>query len=284
MKTLAAEYSIAELCPCLGVSRSGYYAWCQRRPGRRALANELLCRRLQELFERNRRVYGSPRLTQSLQREGIPCSRNRVARHMRGLGLRARQKRAFRPKTTDSRHPHPIAPNRLTAVRVKRPDEVWVSDITYIATAGGWVYLAGVMDLCSRKIVGWATADHLKSSLVQAALDQAVAGRAPAAGLISHSDRGVQYASHDYRQSLQRIGSLPSMSGRGHCYDNAAMESFWSTLKTEWLHGQTFRNRQEAELAIFDYIETFYNPRRLHSALGYRSPVEFELELLHGKP
>lgn len=281
---MAAEYTIGELGRALEVSRSGYYAWRRRRPGRRALENELLGRRLAELFEDNRRVYGSPRLTVSLKREGIPCGRNRVARHMRRLGLRARQKKAFRPKTTDSRHPHPIAPNRLREVKVKKPDEAWVSDITYIATEEGWIYLAGVMDLCSRKIVGWATADHLKTSLVQAALGQAVAERGPGAGLLSHSDRGVQYASQDYRKALQKIGSVPSMSGRGNCYDNAAMESFWSTLKTEWLHGKTFRNQQEADLAIFDYIETFYNPRRLHSALGYRSPVEFELELLHGKP
>jgi putative transposase len=284
MKTMAAEYTIAELCRGLEVSRSGYYAWRRRRPGRRTLENEQLRQRLEELFEGNRRVYGSPRLTMSLKREGIQCGRNRVARQMRCLGLRARQKKAFRPKTTDSRHPHPIAPNRLARMQVERPDQAWVSDITYIATAQGWVYLAGVMDLCSRKIVGWATADHLKTSLVQTALEQAVAWRAPAAGLVSHSDRGVQYASQDYRQTLQKIGSVPSMSGRGNCYDNAAMESFWSTLKTEWLHGKTFRNQREAELAIFDYIETFYNPRRLHSALGYRSPVEYELELLHGKP
>jgi putative transposase len=284
MKTMAAEYSIAELCRGLEVSRSGYYAWGRRRPGRRARENELLRKNLSEHFEKSRGVYGSPRLTVSLQKEGLPCSRNRVARHMRSLGLSARQKKAFRPKTTDSRHAHPISPNRLARMHVQRPNQVWVSDITYIATAQGWVYLAGVMDLCSRKIVGWATADQLKTSLVQRALAQAVAGRVPEAGLVSHSDRGVQYASQEYRQSLQRMGSVPSMSGRGNCYDNAAMESFWSTLKTEWLHGKTFDNQDEAALAIFDYIETFYNPRRLHSALGYRSPVDFELEFSHAKP
>lgn len=278
---MAAEYTIAELCQALEVSRSGYYAWRGRRPGRRALENERLRRRLREVFEGNRRVYGSPRLAASLRKEGIACSRNRAARHMRFLGLRARQKKAFKPKTTDSRHLHPIAPNRLAAIQVKKTDEVWVSDITYISTREGWVYLAGVMDLCSRKIVGWAVADHLQASLVEAALALAVRERAPAEGLISHSDRGVQYASQDYRQKLQKIGSVPSMSGRGNCYDNAAMESFWSTLKTEWLHGKTFANLQEVDLAVFDYIETFYNRRRLHSALGYLSPVEFELELQH---
>lgn len=248
------------------------------------MENKLLREKLQELFEQNRRVYGSPRLTVSLRREGLRCGRHRVARHMRCLGLRARPKRAFKPKTTDSKHPHPIAPNRLQAV--KRPealDRVWVSDITYIATGQGWVYLAGVMDLCSRKIVGWACADHLKTTLVQEALSQAIGSRKPAAGLLHHSDRGCQYASEDYRAELQKIKSLPSMSAAGNCYDNAAMESFWSTLKTEWLHQHRFQDRQQAELAIFDYIETFYNPKRLHSALGYQSPVEFELELSHAK-
>ncbi len=229
-------------------------------------------------------VYYRPRLAMSLKREGWRCSRNRVARHMRVLGLQARQKRAFRPKTTDSGHSHPIAPNRLKeADPPKALNQVWVSDITYIATGQGWVYLAGVMDLCSRKIVGWACADHMKTTLVQEALSQAVASRRPAAGLLHHSDRGAQYASQDYRTDLQRIKSWPSMSAAGHCYDNAAMESFWSTLKTEWLHQQNFQTQREAELAIFDYIETFYNPKRLHSAVGYQSPVDFELELLNAR-
>jgi len=284
IRNMASLYNICELCQALEVSRSGYYAWLGRPPGPRARQNELLRSKLEELFECNRRVYGSPRLARSLKREGFAVSRNRVARHMRALGLRARQKKAFKPKTTDSRHPHPIAPNRLAGLKAKGPNEVWVSDITYVATQQGWVYLAGVMDLWSRKIVGWAAADHLKSSLVKEALKQAVASRAPSPGLLSHSDRGVQYASGEYRQMLEKISSVPSMSAAGCCYDNAAMESFWSTLKTEWLQDQNFRTQQEAELAIFDYIETFYNPRRLHSALGYQSPVDFELEFFNAKP
>jgi len=280
---MASLYSICELCQALGVSRSGYYAWLGRNPGPRARQNELLRSRLRELFERNRKVYGSPRLARSLNKEGIAASRNRVARHMRALGLRARQKKAFKPRTTDSRHSHPIAPNRLAGRQVKAPNEVWVSDITYVATRQGWVYLAGVMDLWSRKIVGWAMADHLRSSLVKEAMKQAVTARAPRPGLLSHSDRGVQYASGEYRQALAQIGSVPSMSAAGCCYDNAAMESFWSTLKTECLHDRDFHTQQEAELAIFDYIETFYNPRRLHSALDYQSPVDFELELFNAK-
>jgi transposase InsO family protein len=280
---MAANYSIVELCRGLKVSRSGYYAWRHRAPGRRARENELLSKKLQELFESNRRVYGSPRLTVSLRKEGWSCSRNRVYRHMRLLGLRARQKRAFRPKTTQSNHGQPIAPNRLKETSLKALNQVWVSDITYVSTRQGWVYLAGVMDLRSRRIVGWATADHLKTTLVKEAMNQAIAVRNPPPGLLSHSDRGIQYASQEYRTLLKQIGSLPSMSARGCCYDNAAMESFWSTLKTEWLHGKTFCTRRDAELAIFDYIETFYNPKRLHSALGYRSPVEFELEFSHAK-
>jgi len=280
---MVSFYNIGELCRALAVSRSGYYAWQRRRPGPRAQQNQLLRSRLKELFECNRRVYGSPRLTVSLRQEGLSYSRNRVARHMRALGLRARPKKAFKPRTTDSNHPHPIAPNRLAGIKAQAPNEVWVSDITYVSTRQGWVYLAGVMDLWSRKIVGWATDHHLKSSLVRAAMNQAVARRSPGPGLLSHSDRGVQYASGDYRQLLEKISSVPSMSAAGCCYDNAAMESFWSTLKTEGLQDKDFSTQQEAELAIFDYIETFYNPRRLHSALGYQSPVDFELELLNAK-
>jgi putative transposase len=284
MKTLAEEYSVAELCEALEVSRSGYYAWLGREPGRRRQENELLREKLWELFQMNRGVYGSPRLTVSLRRSGLKCSRNRVARHMRSLGLRARLKRSFRPRTTDRRHENPIAPNRLKEQKPPRqPDRVWVTDITYIDTQEGWLYLAGVMDLYSRKIVGWSCADHLKTSLVTAALTGAIIQRQPGPGLLHHSDRGCQYASQEYRHVLRRIKALPSMSAAGHCYDNAAMESFWSTLKTEWLHAQTFQTHQQAELAIFDYIETFYNPKRLHSALGYQSPVDFELEIKNEK-
>lgn len=281
---MAEEYTISELCQVLEVSRSGYYAWRERQPGKREKEGKLLRERLGELFWTYFGVYGSPRLTVCLRREGKNYSRNCVARHMRFMGLRARQKRSFKPKTTDSRHDQPIAPNRLKEHgEAKALNEVWVSDITYIFTAQGWVYLAAVMDLCSRKIVGWACANHLKTTLVRQALSQAIVERGPASGLIHHSDRGVQYASADYRRELRKIDSMPSMSAAGHCYDNAAMESFWSTLKTEWLHHRSFQTRHEAELAIFDYIETFYNPKRLHSALGYQSPVDFELELLNAK-
>jgi putative transposase len=274
---MAQDYHLQDLCAALRVPRSSYYAWRQRVPSRRAQASQSLRTALTQLFASHRQVYGSPRLTECLRRLGIPCSRNRVARHMRALHLQARQKRAFRPKTTDPNHPHPIAPNVLAArPQPKAVNRVWVGDITYVFTAQGWLYLAAVMDLYSRKIVGWATADQLKCRLVHQALAQAVDARQPRPGLLHHSDRGVQYASASYRQALAALQAQPSMSAAGHCYDNAAMESFWSTLKTEWLHRHHFQSHHQARLAIFDYIETFYNPKRLHSALGYHSPVEYE--------
>lgn len=274
---MAAHYPLKDLCQALRVPRSSYYAWRQRVPGPRAQATASLRTALTGLFKDYREVYGSPRLTICLRRLGIPCSRNRVARHMRLLNLKARQKRAFRPKTTDAHHPHPIAPNVLaTTPPPQSVDRVWVTDITYVSTTQGWLYLAAVMDLYSRKIVGWATADHLKTSLVAKALKNASGSRNPKPGLLHHSDRGCQYASADYRSLLSSLKALPSMSSAGNCYDNAAMESFWSSLKTESLHRQHFQTHQQAQLAIFDYIETFYNPKRLHSALGYLSPVEYE--------
>jgi putative transposase len=274
---MAQQYPIKDVCRVLRVGRSSYYAWLRRAPSRRALENQRLREKLSSLFVSNRKVYGSPRLAVCLQRQGIACSRNRVARHMRALHLKARQKRAFKPKTTDSNHPHPIAGNLLAATPKPRSiNRAWVGDITYVSTAQGWLYLAAVMDLYSRKIVGWSTSRSLETSLVREALQQALVDRRPAAGLLHHSDRGSQYASSAYRALLHSCRLRPSMSAAGNCYDNAAMESFWSTLKTEWLHTKHFQTHNEARLAIFDYIETFYNPKRLHSALGYQSPVDFE--------
>jgi putative transposase len=279
---MAKQYSIQDVCQALQVPRSSYYAWLGRRPGQRESANQRLQRELVRLFDQNRKLYGSPRMTVCLRQAGIRCARNRVARHMRALHLKARQKRAFRPKTTDSKHSHPIAPNLLADTpRPKTLNQIWTGDITYIFTAQGWLYLAAVMDLYSRKIVGWATSSSLETSLVKEALQQALADRRPAAGLLHHSDRGCQYASKTYRALLQQRRLKPSMSAAGNCYDNAAMESFWSTLKTEWLHHQQFQSHHQARLAVFDYIETFYNPKRLHSALGYQSPVDFERITTH---
>lgn len=279
---MALQYSIEDVCQALRVARSSYYAWLRRQPGKREVQNQRLQQELVSLFDQNRKLYGSPRMTVCLRRAGIPCSRNRVARHMRALQLKARQKRAFRPRTTDSNHPNPIAPNFLAvAPKPKAANQIWVGDITYLFTGQGWLYLAAVMDLYSRKIVGWATSASLETSLVKEALKQALVDRRPAAGLLHHSDRGSQYASSDYRALLHSCRLRPSMSAAGNCYDNAAMESFWSTLKTEWLHHQYFQTHNQARLAVFDYIETFYNPKRLHSALGYHSPVDFERIITH---
>jgi putative transposase len=279
VKTLAVEFPLAEVCALLGVSRSGYYAWLHRKPSDRQRANEQLLPLIMEVHTSARKTYGSPRVTQALKKQNHRCGRNRIARLMRRNGLRGLQKRAFRPRTTESDHPLPIAPNHLKERGAPcEPNQVWVSDITYIATAQGWLYLAAVMDLCSRKIVGWATADHLKTSLVQDALKRALNNRRPLAGLLLHSDRGCQYASDDYRQLLQSHRLLPSMSAAGNCYDNAAMESFFSTLKTELIHRQQWLTHAEVNLALFDYLEIFYNRQRLHSALDYQSPVAFEKE------
>ena len=277
MKTLAVEFPVAQLCAVLGVSRSGYYAWLKRPPSQRQHANEQLWTLIVQAHKKGRCAYGSPRVTRALKMQKHSCGRHRVARLMRQHGLRGLQKRAFRPPTTDSDHPLPIAPNRLKERGAPcAPNQVWVSDITYIATAQGWLYLAAIMDLYSRKIVGWATADHLKTSLVGQALQRALHRRRPAAGLLHHSDRGCQYASDDYRQLLDRHGLLPSMSAAGHCYDNASMESFFSTLKTELIHRRQWLTHAEVNLALFDYLEVFYNRQRLHSALDYQSPACFE--------
>jgi putative transposase len=282
MKTLASEYPVVELCHALGLSRSGYYNWLNRPESHRAKANREVLDKITVLHEENRRCYGSPRMTHALRRQGLRIGKNRVARLMRTQGIRAKSKRAFRPRTTDSRHAERIAPNRLKELPgLNRPDQAWVVDITYIWTAAGWVYLAAVMDLYSRRIVGWALESSLQTSLVTEALSRAQKERRPAPGLLHHSDRGSQYASSAYHALLANFKIIASMSGLAHCYDNAAMESFWSSLKNELVHQQAFANLDEARLAIFDYIELFYNRKRLHSALGYQSPVEFENQIVY---
>jgi transposase InsO family protein len=280
MKRLAVEFPLARLCEVFELWRSGYYAWLKRKPSRRQWADQQLLPRIHQAYAEGRGAYGSPRVTHELKARRQQCGRHRVARLMRQAGLRGEQKPAFRPRTTDSNHAWPIAPNRLKdAPPPQAPDQVWVSDITYIATGQGWLYLAVVMDLCSRKIVGWALADHLKTPLVSAALRRALAARRPGPGLVHHSDRGVQYASGDYQKLLAAWQILPSMSAQGNCYDNAAAEAFFSTLKRELLHRQRWHSAGEVELALFDYLESFYNRKRLHSALAYRSPAQFERTL-----
>lgn len=279
MKTLASDYPLPELAWALDVSRSGYYQWLKRPESQRAKSARQLTAQITQIHEQNRKCYGSPRVYQALRRQGIQTSENRVARLMKAAGLKARPKRAFRPRTTDSHHSLPIAPNRLKTAASTAPNQIWVADITYIWTTSGWVYLAAVMDLFSRRIVGWSLSQTMETSLVKEALWRALTCRRPATGLLHHSDRGSQYASSAFRALLRSWQIEPSMSGPACCYDNAAMESFWSTLKTELVHQTTFHNLSEARLAIFDYIQLFYNPKRLHSALGFQSPVDFENQI-----
>ena len=274
------EHSLNDLCDALGVSRSGYHAWVARTPGPRAQADAVLWPLIEQAYEESRQTYGSPRIRQWLGRHGQKCSRHRVARLMRGHRMKSQTKRRFRVALTDSNHDLPIAPNRLRDTKPPaQRDAVWVADITYVDTAEGWLYVAGVLDRHTRRCVGWAMEDTLATSLPLAALDMALQHRQPKTGLVHHSDRGVQYASAAYRQRLAAAGVQPSMSRKGNCYDNAARESFWSSLKRELVHRHQFATRAQARAAVFEWIEIFYNRERLHSALGYKSPVDFETQL-----
>jgi transposase InsO family protein len=277
---MQSDYPMTVLCEAFAVSRSGYYAWRERLPSARKRGDQLLDQLIEQIHQQSRATYGSPRVQVVLRHQGQRVSRKRVARLMRQAQLCGRQRRHFRPRTTDSRHTHPIAPNRLAdAPPPTASNQVWVGDITYVATAEGWLYVAGIMDRYSRRLIGWAFADHLESSLPLSALQMALTHRQPPAQLVHHTDRGSQYASAAYRVALEAAGLLASMSRPGCCYDNAAMESFWSTLKQELVHRTSFATRAQAQLALFEWIETFYNRRRLHSALGYQSPVDFETQL-----
>jgi len=274
---LKGEHGIKPLCQALGVSRSGYYAWLHDPLGPRKRRDAQLIAVLQEEHLQSRKTYGRPRLMIRLRRKGFRHGCNRIARLMREGDIRARQRRRFRPRTTQSNHGGPVAPNlRLQAQIPTSANEMWLTDLTYVETAEGWLYVSAIVDLYSRRVVGWAFGDTLDTSLPLAALKMALLHRRPAKGLVHHSDQGCQYASSSYRRELLRHGLQPSMSRAGNCYDNAAMESFWSTLKQEWIYRQTFLSRAQAAASIFDYIETFYNPVRLHSALNYQSPVDFE--------
>jgi transposase InsO family protein len=278
MKT---DHPILTLCLHLEVSASGYYDWQQRRavPGPRALENAVLSKDIQEIHEQSRQSYGSPRMVRALRKKGKRHGRNRIARLMHEEGLCGRQKSRYRVQTTDSNHDEPIAPNRLAdAPRASACNQIWVADITYIETAEGWLYLAAILDLYSRKIVGWAMSERIDTTLVLKALAMALLHRDPPPDLLCHSDRGVQYASADYRGALAHAGLIASMSRKANCYDNAFIESFWSTLKLELVYRREFATRQQARCAIFEYIETFYNRQRAHSALGYLSPIDFELQ------
>lgn len=276
MKT---DHPIRSLCEALEVSASGYYDWSHRQacPGPRAQQNASLAQQIVQIHKASRKTYGSPRIQVVLRQSGQTHGRHRIARLMRQQGLCGRAKGRFRVCTTDSHHDQPIAPNRLREVPFPTaPNQVWVGDITYIHTEEGWLYLAGILDLYSRRLAGWAMSERIDTELILSAWGMALTQRRPAPGLVFHSDRGVQYASHDYRRALERAQAIASMSRKGNCYDNAAMESFWSTLKHELVYRRSFATRAQARQAIFEFIEGFYNRRRLHSSLGYRSPIDFE--------
>ncbi len=272
-----AHYPVAVLCAALEVSRSGYYAWVGRPAPARAKADEQLGVEIAAVHHRSRRTYGSPRVHAELRAKGVHVGKKRVARVMRENGLAARRKRRFR-RTTDSNHDSPIAPNVLERdFEQNAPNKVWVTDVTYIFTAEGWLYLAVMLDLFSRRVVGWATSDTNDRVLALDALNQALRARRPRAGLVHHSDRGSPYASEDYRETLRDRGIKASMSRTGDCWDNAVAESFFATLKGELVDHERYATRAAAVASIGDFIERFYNPQRRHSYLGYVSPIEFEL-------
>lgn len=275
------EYSVKRMSKVLGVSRSGYYAWKGRAPSIREQADEGLLVEIRSAYHGSRKTYGSPRIHAYLRRKGYFCGRNRVARLMRQHQIVARKVHRWHPRTTQQRPGDRIAPNLLNQeFSAAFPNQKWVSDITYIGTAEGWLYLAVVMDLYARLVVGWAMGEQMDAGLVEGAWQMALLNREPAAGLLHHSDRGSQYTSEEYRGQLANLECQVSMSRTGNCYDNAAMESFFATLKTECAN-KVFNSKLEASTAIFEYIEGWYNRQRLHSTLGYLSPVDFELSSGH---
>jgi len=270
--------SIGLLCELLGVSRSGYYRSMGARPCARKRQDAKISERIAVSHRQSRKTYGTPRVVKDLSEEGIRISRRRCGRLMKDLGLRGRKKHRRKPRTTDSRHEKPVAPNLLALMKpATAPNQIWLTDITYLSTGQGWLFLAAILDAYSRRIVGWASAPVMTAALVIAALANARERRRPAPGTIHHSDRGSQYVDAELITTLTDAGFARSMSRAGNCYDNATIESFWSTLKSDTeMDVVEPATRHDAELAVFDYIETFYNPRRRHSSLGQISPVAFE--------
>lgn len=276
MQQEKATHPIATMCRVLGVSPSGYYAWCDRPLSARAQADHVLLVQIRGIHERSRGTYGGPRIHAELQAQGVRCGRKRVARLMRDANLAGAQRRRYRCTTRRDRQAV-AAPDLVSRdFAASAPDQLWVADITYVPTGEGWLYLATLLDAWSRRIVGWAMADTLRTDLVVDALNMAVWNRRPATGVVHHSDRGAQYTSLAFTQRCRAAGIAPSMGSGGDAYDNALAEAFFASLKTELLLQHTFATRKAAQLALFDYIEGFYNSHRRHSALGYLSPAEFE--------
>lgn len=266
------------LCRAVGVSRSSYYAQQNRQPSNRQKENEELVVAIKKSHKESRKTYGGPRIARDLSEAGFKVGRNRVARLMRKEGITAHLGRKFR-KTTDSAHSFPIAENLLDRnFEVDAPDKVWATDISYVRTWEGWMYLAVVIDLFSRRVVGWSMATHMRTELVHDALKMAIGLRHPGAGLLHHSDRGSQYASNDYRKALKDSGIICSMSRKGDCWDNSVVESFFGTLKTELIYRRPWPTIRSAKAAVAEYIEVFYNRKRRHSYLGYKNPAQFEIQ------
>jgi len=271
-----SAHPIGLLCRVLGVSRAGYYAWRDRPESLRQQQNHHLTRQIQVVHARSKGRYGAPRVHAELQAQGVVCGRQRVARLMRTAGLHGKGKRKYRV-TTRSDHDHSLAQNVLARqFEVSEPNAVWAGDLTYLPTKEGWLYLAVLIDLYSRRVVGWAMDERITTALPLAALEMACKGRRPAPGLVHHSDRGSQYASWAYQRALRRMGAVPSMSRKGDCWDNAVVESFFASLKRELLDGRVFASRVQARLEVFEYIEVFFNRQRRHSTLGFLAPVVFE--------
>jgi len=278
-----AEFPVAALCRLLGVTRQGYYAYAARKPSERQMKDAALRERLRALHVENRGTYGSPRMRRALRAEGMKVGKRRVERAMRGMGLFARMRRRFRV-TTQANPAHGVVSNVLARrFEASRPNERWVTDITYVWTDEGWCYLAVILDLFSRAVVGWSLDASLSTKLPLAALGMAVKRRCPAPGLLHHSDRGSQYTSADYLRTLHGLGAEVSMSRRCNCWDNAVAESFFATLKAELVHGRTWTSRLDLRAALFDYIEIFYNRQRLHSTLNYKTPAQAEADYANAR-
>ena len=271
-----ANHSVEALCHVLEVTRQGYYAWRKRPPSSRVQADTTLCAETRKIFTESGESYGSPRVRRELRARGLEVSKRRVERAMRAMGLTPPMRCKHR-RTTIQNSADPVAPNSLARdFTANRPNERWVTDITYVWTAEGWTYLAVIVDLFSRAVVGWALDSTLETQLVERALDVALTHRRPARGLLHHSDRGCQYTSHQYRSRLAKLGISVSMSRKGNCWDNAVAESFFATLKKELIHRRSWASRLELRSAVFEYLEVFYNRRRLHSFLDYKTPAQFE--------
>ena len=278
-----SHFAVEKMCRAFQISKSGYYAWRVRPKSKRNLENEQLDSHIKTIYRKNRGNYGSPRITEALNNQNIACSENRVARRMHINGIKAKTKKRFKV-TTNSKHNHPIVENLLKQnFKAQRPNQVWTSDITYIWTHEGWLYLSVILDLFSRQIVGWAMSHRLGQELVLNAFQQAVWRRRPESGVIFHSDQGVQYACRAFGDALQQHKFIQSMSGKGNCYDNAVVESFFHTLKTELIYFESYNTREEAKNSVFEYIEIYYNRDRIHSSLQYCSPVQFEQRWIDAK-